>query len=260
MPDADILDQRDPLRVPFTESLLFHGVILAAIIAGPILMPKPVRLGGAHTAGAIGVSIIKSIPIPRREGPENRLANNTESIVPQQPQPKAVPKPVVKEKVPPPDAIKIPSKIKEKPKKRQVDSGNPFLPGVPFKKNQVFSQTPQRMVSPDFGIQGNNGIGVGPANPFGDQYGWYAQQIFDRVGQKWNRADVTSRPHARAIVRFTLMRDGTVHDLKLLQPSGSYTLDTSAQRAVLDAAPLPQFPRGFPYNSISVDLNFELQQ
>jgi len=116
------------------------------------------------------------------------------------------------------------------------------------------------MKAPEFGIQGTNGIGVGPTNPFGDQYGWYAQQIFDRVGQKWNRADVTSRPQARAIVRFTLRPDGSVQDVKLLQPSGSFTLDASAQRAVLDAVPLPKFPRGFPYNSISVDLNFELQQ
>ena len=70
------------------------------------------------------------------------------------------------------------------------------------------------MKSPEFGIQGTNGIGVGPANPFGEQYGWYAQQIFDRVGQKWNRADVTSRPHARAMVRFTLLRDGTSAELE----------------------------------------------
>jgi protein TonB len=258
MPGADILDQRDPLAVPFTESLVFHCALFIAIMGVPMLLPTPVRLGDhVHNSGSIGVNVVKTIPIPHREGPENRLANNTDSIVPQQPK---VAKPAVKEKAPPPDAIKIPTK-KEKPKKvHQAENTNPFLPNIPYKKNQVFSETPQRMVSPDFGIQGNNGIGVGPSNPFGDQYGWYAQQIFDQVGRKWNRADVTSRPHARAIIRFTLLRDGTVQNLKLLQPSGSYTLDTSAQRAVLDAVPLPAFPRGFPYNSISVDLNFELQQ
>ncbi len=109
-------------------------------------------------------------------------------------------------------------------------------------------------------MKGTNGIGVGPANPFGQQFGWYAQKIFDRVGQKWNRSDVTSRLHAQAVVRFQLLRDGSVQNVKLVQPSGSYTLDTSAQRAVLDAVPLPPFPAGFPYTSVSVDLNFELQQ
>lgn len=258
MPGTDILDQRDPLGVPFTESLLFHAGIVALVVAAPVLMSKSMLLGSpAHNSGAIGVSVVKTIPIPRPEGPVNRLANDTKSVVPQRPEPKA--KAVVKEKAPPPDAIKIPSKTKEKPKK-MASNKDLFLPDVPYKKNQLFSDTPQRAVSPDFGIQGNNGIGVGPSNPFGEQYGWYAQQIFDRVGQKWNRADVTSRPHARAVVQFLLLRDGTVQNVKLLQTSGSYTLDTSAQRAVLDAVPLPTFPRGFNYNSISVELNFELQQ
>lgn len=259
MQGADLLDERDRLGVPFTESLFFHIAILALVVAGPMLMPKPVMLGDhVHNSGAIGVSIVKTIPIPHREGQINRLANDTNSVVPQAPKP--VPKPVEKVKTPPPNAIKIPEKAKEKPKKvHKAESTNPFLPPTPPKNNQLFSETPQRMVSPEFGIQGNNGIGVGPSNPFGEQYGWYAQQIFDRVGQHWNRADVTSRPHARAIVHFTLLRDGTIQNLKLVQPSGSYTLDTSAQRAVLDAVPLPIFPRGFSYKAVDVDLTFELQ-
>jgi len=262
MPGADILDQRDPMGKPLTGSLLFHGGLLAAILVAPHLLPKPIMLGSpTHNSGSIGVNVVKTIPIPQREGPLNRVANDTQSVAPQKPEPKVAPKPVVKEKAPPVNAIPIPSRAKEKHKKvEKAATSNPFLPDVPYKKNQVFSDTPQAMKAPEFGIQGTNGIGVGPANPFGDQYGWYAQQIFDRVGQKWNRADVTSLPHAHAIVRFTLLRDGTIQNLKLLQPSGSYTLDTSAQRAVLDAVPLPQFPRGFAYNSISVDLNFELQQ
>ena len=262
MPGVDILDQRDPLSKPLTGSLLFHGGILAFILVSPHLLPKTILLGSpTHNSGSIGVEIVKKIPIPQREGPENRVANDTQSTVPQKPEPRVAPKPVAKEKAPPQNAIAIPSKVKDKHKRfEKAETSNPFLPKDPYKPNQLFSETAQAMKSTEFGIQGTNGIGVGPANPFGEQYGWYAQQIFDRVGQKWNRADVAARPNAHAIVRFTLLRDGTVQNVKLLQPSGSYTLDTSAQRAVLDAVPLPQFPRGFPYNSISVDLNFELQQ
>jgi TonB family protein len=261
MPGIDILDQRDPLGKPLTGSLLFHGGLLAFILVAPQLLPKPIRLGDpTHNSGSIGVNVVKTIPIPQREAPENRVANDTQSTVPQKPEPKVAPKPVVKEKPVPDNAIKIPTKVKEKPKKTErASTTNPFLPNIPYKPNQVFSETPQAMKAPEFGIQGTNGIGVGQANPFGDQYGWYAQQIFDRVGQKWNRADVTSRPQARAIVRFTLLKNGTVQNMKLVQPSGSYTLDNSAQRAVLDAV-LPPFPRGFNYNAIDVDLTFELQQ
>jgi protein TonB len=262
MPGTEILDQHDPMGKPLTGSLLFHGALLAFVLVSPHLLPKTILLGSpTHNSGTIGVNVVKTIPIPQREGAINRVANDTQSTVPQKPEPKVAPKPVLKEKAPPPDAIKIPSKNKDKHKKvERAATSNPFLPTEPYKPNQVFSEAPQAMKAPEFGIQGTNGIGVGPSNPFGEQYGWYAQQIFDRVGQKWNRADVTSRAHARAIVQFLLLRDGSVQNVKLIQPSGSYTLDTSAQRAVLDAVPLPPFPRGFPYNSISVDLNFELQQ
>jgi protein TonB len=262
MPGVDILDQRDPLGKPFAGSLLFHGGIVAFVLVSPLLKPHIVTLGDpTQHAGSIGVSMVRTIPIPQREGPINRVANQTQSIVPEAPEPKVAPKPVLKEKLPPPDAIKIPTRDKVKPKRIQPPAtSNPYRADRLPEPNQVFSHAQQALVSPELGMKGTNGIGVGPSNPFGEQFGWYAQQIFDRVGQKWNRSDVTSRLHARAVVRFRLVRDGSVQDVQLVQQSGSYTLDTSAQRAVMDATPLPPFPRGFPYNTVSVDLNFELQQ
>jgi protein TonB len=262
MQGADILDQHDPLGKWFVGSLFFHGGLIALVFASAYLKPQGPLLGSpVHNAGTIGVQVVKTIPIPQREGPVNRVANDTQTVAPQPPEPKVAPKPVVKEKVVPDNAIKIPTKEKVKPKRpERPATSNPYRPEEPYKSNQVYSDVPQALKSPMMGLQGTNGIGVGPANPFGEQFGWYAQQIFDRVGQKWNRADVNSRPRARATVRFQLQRDGSVQDVKLIQPSGSFTLDTSAQRAVLDAAPLPPFPRGFPYNSVNVDLNFELQK
>jgi protein TonB len=261
MPAADILDRREPVGKHFSGSLVLHGAILGAMLASPLFKPKASLLGSPeHNSGTIGVSVIKTIPIPQREGPVNRVANDTQSTVPQKPEPKVAPKPVEKPKAPPKDAILLPNKEKQKPKRIEQATSNPYRPEKAYERNQVFSQTPQAMKAPEYGIQGSGGIGVGPANPFGQQFGWYAQQIFDRVSQKWNRADVTSRPHARAVVRFTLLRNGSVQNVEIAQPSGSYTLDTSSQRAVLDAAPFPPFPAGFNYNSISVDLNFELQQ
>lgn len=262
MRSVDILDQQDPVAKPFTGSLLLHGALVAAILVSPLFKQREVMLGSpTHNSGTIGVNVVKTIPIPHREAPTNRVANDTDSNVPQAPEPKVAPKPVVKTKTPPPDAIPLPTREKTKPKRvERAASSNPYRPDEPYKKNQIFSQTQQAMSSPDYGIQGTNGIGVGPSNPFGQQFGWYAQQIFDRVSQKWNRADVTSRPHAHAIVRFSLQRNGTVQNIQVVQSSGSYTLDTSAQRAVMDAVPLPPFPAGFNYNAVNVDLTFELQQ
>lgn len=262
MPGADILDQRDPLGKSLTGSLLFHGGLVALILAAPYLSPKPIMLGDpTHHSGAIGVSMVKTIPIPQRDGPVNRVANDTQTVAPQKPEPKVEPKPVVKEKIPE-NAIPIPTHEKKtKPKRieREVTS-NPYRPEEPYKKNQLYSDTPQAMKSPDYGMQGNNGIGEGPANPFGEQFGWYATQLKDRIAQKWNRSGVTAAPRATVLLEIIFLRDGTIQSVKVLKPSGSYTLDTSAQRAVLDANPLPPFPRGFNFSSVQYDLSFGLEQ
>jgi protein TonB len=263
MPGVDILDQRDPVGKPFAGSLLFHGSLFLFVAGASYLGPKPISLGDPNPApGAIGVSMVKTIPIPRHEGPLNRLANDTQSIVPMAPEPKVAPKPVVKEKLPPPDAVLIPKREKTKPKRIERAAQPPQfkadrLPDV----NQVYSTTPQRMSAPEYQMQGTNGIGIGKtANPFGEQFGWYAQLIRDRISSKWNRADVTSRPHAKAILRFILMADGSVQNVQLSQSSGSPTLDTSSQRALMDASPLPPLPKALNRSSVTIDLEFELQQ
>jgi outer membrane biosynthesis protein TonB len=48
--------------------------------------------------------------------------------------------------------------------------------------------------------------------------------------------------------------------VKVSHVSGSFDLDTSAQRAVLDANPLPPLPAGFDKNEATVELQFQLKQ
>jgi TonB family protein len=45
-----------------------------------------------------------------------------------------------------------------------------------------------------------------------------------------------------------------------MQRSGNPTLDYSAQRAVLEAAPFPPLPAGFERDSARVEINFELKR
>ena len=151
MSGTDILDQRDPMGKPLTGSLLFHGALLGFILISPHLLPKTILLGSpTHNSGTIGVNVVKTIPIPQRAGAENRVANDTQSTVPQKPEPKVAPKPAGKEKAPPKEAILIPSKAKDKHKKvEKAATSNPFLPTEPYKPNQLFSETSQAMKSSD---------------------------------------------------------------------------------------------------------------
>jgi outer membrane biosynthesis protein TonB len=262
MHGADILDQRDPLGKSFAGSVLIHGTLIALIVTAPYWAPKATMLGdkNAHS-GAIGVDIIKTIPLPKPEGPANRVANDSKAIAPEEPQPKIAPKPVVKEKIPE-NAIPIPTTQKQKPKRPEREKTvSSYHPEKDFQPNQVYSETAPRLSSDQFAKRGTGGIDEGPSNPFGDQFGWYADQVKQRIAQKWNRAGVSAAPRAVVVVEFIFVSDGSIQNqsVKILKSSGSYTLDTSAQRAILDAN-LPPFPKGFNFSSVKYDLSFGLEQ
>ena len=59
---------------------------------------------------------------------------------------------------------------------------------------------------------------------------------------------------------FTLHRDGSVSNVRITQRSGNAALDYSAQRAIMDAAPFPPLPAGFPKNDPEIEFLFELKR
>jgi TonB family protein len=247
----------EPLGKAFTGSLLTHGLFFGIVLASGLFNLKD-NWGSPHaSSGSVGVNLVKTIPIPRHEGPTNPLANDTKSIAPQEPAP-AKPKPQVK--LPEPNAIPIPNKF-EKPKKvsPKPPSTTLFRPQQ-YQANQVYSQVPQAANSPMYGMKGAGGVAIGPATELGDRFGWYQTLMSDRISQHWDRADVRASPSQRCVISFTISRDGTVSNVQITQPSGSYLLDTSAKRAILDSNPLPALPREFDKNKVSVEVWFQLRQ
>ncbi len=250
---------RDPMGKSFTGSLVAHGIVIALVTTSGIFSFSRTHFGDPNaSSGSVGVDIVKTIPIPRREGPTNPLANDSTSVVPQQPAPVKLQKQVKQE---PEKAIEIPDKT-ARPKKLSPEKQvrDIFKPPEPYKSNQVFSNTPQAANSPMFGKQGSGGIDVGQASVLGDRYGAYANLVRDRIGQHWNRADLHSLPSQFCTITFTIQRNGSVTNVQISKPSGDYLLDTSAKRAILDSDPLPSLPPEFPRNEATVELNFQLRQ
>jgi len=250
----------DSLGKAFAGSLVTHGLVVAMALASGLWHLKKNDFGSPNTStGSVGVDIVKSIPIPRREGPVNPLANDTSSVVPQAPEP--VVKVEKQVKAQPENAIPIPDKI-DKRKKVVADPKmqSLFRPPEPYKSNQVYSHVAQAMVSPMLGMQGSNGIDLGPESVLGTRFGAYTNLMRDRIAQHWNRSNVHSLPSQKCAVSFTIARNGTVTNVQVSQPSGDYLLDTSAKRAVLDANPLPSLPTQFERNDVTVEVWFQLQQ
>lgn len=249
---------RDPMGKSFTGSLIAHGIVVFLVTTTGLFSLTKRHFGDpTPSSGSVGVDIVKTIPIPRREGPVNPLANDSDSVIPQEPKPVKLQKQVEKQ---PEKAIELPDKT-PKPKKLSPDRQvrDLFKPPEPYKTNQVFSNAPQAAVSPMFGKQGSGGIDFGQASVLGDRYGAYANLIHDRIGQHWNRADLHSSPQQICTITLTIHRNGSVTNVHISKPSGDYVLDASAQRAILDSDPLPPLPPDFPHNEITVDLYFQRQ-
>ena len=261
-PHVDILDQPERLGRPFVGSILFHASLLVVVGGVTLVQQRPGFTLGSSEGGRMGAVIVNpvSIPLPNRGGATNPVAHDTPSQVPAPiPEKKAPPK--AAQKAPDPTAVPLPSKSStKKPSWWIADQPDKFRAKQKDAPNQLYSSAGQRLSNPNMEIQGGGGVGLSGTNsPFGNQFGAYADLIVRRVASVWNKPSADARGgNPRVIISFTLRRDGSVADVKISQRSGIPALDYSAQRAILDAAPLPAFPPGLNKAEVGIDFPFEL--
>lgn len=253
---VEILDQRDPVVLPFIASVLIHAAVVLVLFWGWFWMNRSRQtLGDIHPAGgpAYAVSPVHSIPIPERQAPQNPVANDTQSLVPTLPTPQPLERKL--------DLDKNAFQIQEKKKKQAEHPQRQQKYTQPAPPNQVFSQSRQALSNPMYAPQSGGGeVGIGPNSPLGNRLGWYAELVRQRIAQNWrtNGLDVRSQ-NSPAIVSFYIMRDGTVRDPKIIQSSGNPNIDNTALRSVYDASPLPPLPPQIPESYISAQFTFNLR-
>ncbi len=255
MSHPDFFEARQPLGKPFAGSLAIHTLAGGALLFGWLFHPKGETFGDKQqSSGSMGVNVVKTIPIPAKEGRVNPVANDTQSVVPQAP-----PKKKEAVKAPPPDprAIRIPSRTAVKKPAPEQTSRYVYKPQE-LRQNQIYSDTAPAMKSPNIGMQGAGGVGLGQNTTLGTRFGAYVNLMRQRIAEKWNTAGM-SNDGRRVLVTFSIQRDGRVQDVRVAQTSGNYSLDSSAQRAVLEANPLPPLPPGFDKDSAQVELWFQKQ-
>lgn len=252
----DILDERDPLGLPFVGSLFVHGGVIALLFFGWYWMNRAKEtLGDLHPAGgpAYAVSPVHNIPIPRREAPENPVANDTQSAVPTAPAKQTA----EKQPVPDKNAIEIPDRIKKQAPR--VTHQQQYTQPAP--QNQVYSHSPQALSSPMYSTPGGAGqVGIGPDSMLGNRLGWYAEIVRQRIAQAWRTNGLDARSQAApTIVNFIIMRDGSIRDPRVIQSSGNPSIDNTALRAVYDAGQMPALPPQVTDSSISAQFTFNLR-
>jgi protein TonB len=261
-PHVDILEQPERLAPSFFGSLVFHGLLVAAIAGiGWVQSRNTISLGDPNGGrmGAVTVNPVSTISLPSHAGPKNPVATDTTSSVPI-PISKAKPAPKVKE--PDLSAIPIPSRTAKTRPSEAAAPPDKWRASQKDMANQLYSTAGTRVTTQDYALAGGGGVGVGSNSPFGTQFGAYADLLRKRVAQYWQTTTIDPRLRTapQVSVTFTLHRDGSATGIHITQRSGISALDYSAQRAIMDAAPFPQLPPQFPKNDAEIEFVFELKR
>jgi len=229
-----VIAQRQALDRGFPRSLwlslLGHLVIVGTAVAAPMLLPsKPV----------LRVSPLGRI-VPLPPGGGGRPDAVQPAAAPAQPQPQPQP-PAVKKPEPPPKVIK-PPKERKRPSK-----------GVPppnaKKRRAKPTPTPAAATSgtgASSSVPGLEFLPPGPGAPGGtDANGdWYLANVQRKIWLLWNQ-QIRTGPQLSVIVAFTILAEGNIEDVHIVQSSGVYLLDQAAQRAIYSAAPFGPLPKHY---------------
>lgn len=245
---------------PFAKSMVFHGGLVAFVLAWSWWQSRSVERWGnpdSIAGGSVSISPVAKIPLPSRTGPVNPVANDTESETPAPPKQEKKAERIEDD----PEAVAIKSR-REKKKLTDIAASNQrYRPTVP-KENQVYSSAGQRAVSPMIGVTGSGGVGTATGSELGTRFGWYAALLRQKIAEKWNTQSVDAqiRQLPVAIVTFVIRRDGSITNVRIVQSSGNYANDTSAQKAIYDASPFQPLPPQFERDSANIEFLFELKR
>jgi periplasmic protein TonB len=245
-----VLSERAALERGFLTSVLVsgfgHALLVGGALAAALLAPKEPLI---RIADGFAVSL------PPGGGGSPQVA-----AAPPAPAPPAPPvtQPAAVAPEPPPKILKPPQETprrglpdpEAKPARRTPERPPPASSGAPAGTAQGATATPGFALGPP-------GAGVpGGTDPFGD---WYLAGVQRKIWMLWGQ-QVKSGMSQPAIVSFTILANGEVTDVRLVQSSGVYLLDRAAQGAVLSSAPFGPLPKDYGTNRITIQGIFKPAQ
>jgi TonB family protein len=248
-------------------SALLHLSILGSILFVPQLFHSSVRIPDVYTvdlvalpAGTPGLPAEKGSSSAPAAAPAPAAPPRAEPAVkiPEAPEAK-IPKPKLPRKTEPPRP-----KPDQAPPKAQPKAASPAAPPESPGKKGGEGSPGEAAGTEAGGIPGGTGGSGGGGSGFLDDasfaYGWYLSNMTSILGRNWARPIKPELDRTlRAVVHFRVLKDGSLTDIDLEQPSGDPVLDRSALRAVQDSNPLPPLPYQYGKDSLGVHFFFDLK-
>jgi periplasmic protein TonB len=251
-PVSRVIAQRQVLEAGFPRSVFLsvagHAVVLGVAVAGPLLLPKEPLL-------KVAPGFLVALPRGGGGSPDAQAPAPAARPEPPRPVPTAAPEPESKPE--PPKILKPPKEEKRR--------------GVPAPDSRKVRTKPEPAPPPTGGMPGGTGtspqvlgIGVGPPGagvPDGTAAGgdWYLATVQQKIWMLWNR-ELGAGPKVPVRVTFTILADGRVEDVRVVESSGVYLVDQAAQRAVVSAAPFGPLPKNYETNRYTIHALFKSSQ
>lgn len=253
---ADRMREPPGLRRMVGYSLALHGVAAFALILASVLRPSV----GADVPKTIMTVSLSGGPGPRAGGvnPLGGRPIQTTAPLPELKRPEPLR----------PPAAKTPEMTIPVPASRPAAKAAEPAPAVKFAPDEGRGRTPVRGDQEQFGsaiaetgAQGFGGLSTGGGSGTRGALDVsdfccpeYLGVMQQRIQANWNfRQEVTGS----TMMKFTILRDGSIIDLGVERPSGFYALDYAAQRALVATRKLPPLPTAFPNGSLTVHLMFD---
>lgn len=236
-PVSRILAERErtrPRLFPFAMIALFlHGSIVGVIfLKSRNAAARPAQLP------AVSVRIVQPEPAPRRRRPANPAPRPTspprEKTAVPEPEPviTALPQPEPQEQRPSEDAMAAPE---ERATPRPTPVPAPAGGGS------------------GLSVGGDNGQQI-PGIPSDFHFAYYVQRMLALIESRWYKP--AAPEETKALVRFTINREGRLSRIELESSSGNSSFDRAALRALHGANPLPPLPPAYAKSTLTVHLTF----
>lgn len=223
-------------------SIAVHGALLAVILIVPATHHRAAPIEDAMVVALSG-------PIAAPSAPPG-VATSTPAVKPQ-PAPPPPPKEAHTVREVP---ISKPKEKPVKPKKELAKSPDDAKPAPPA---ETKSDPPQGNSA---GVPGASGAAVTATVGGGDSsLGWYGAAVKAALESAWVKPYLEDAAGISSVViAFDIARDGTTKNIRIQTGSGIPSLDRSAQRAVIEASPLPPVPPTWTDATIPVTMRFDL--
>jgi len=258
---SDILIDRARTAEGMSRMLVVSLVAHAVLITGIVLAPESWRSPHVESDTTPMMITLGGAPGPQAGGMTSIADRATQAIA----------EPAAKPKVEPPPVAKPPEMVAPEPTARVV----PKTPPKPVQKPAAKSASKSPTTGAEITSGSSNVKTGGAAVPFGglstggggtggarvDVADFccpgYLDQMVQMIQANWKRNQGAS---GTVQMKFTIRRDGLIMNVEVEKPSNIAMLDLESQRALLNTKQLPQLPREFTENTLTVHLIFEYQR